>query len=327
MKKIFIFVLTIIVVMTAGTTIVAAANTPVDAVTSATPVAVTAVQPTTAPAATTTSSAITTDLSTNVVIAPDSLLYPIKRMVESVQVTLTFTPEGKAELLVSFANERLAEANLMTEKNKQQLVQKVMEAYIKTINEAADRTAEAAKAQKDVKPILESIQITEQTAGNFVIKATGIVTSDISEQLKTAVAANVQKTIAAQAATEAKNQFKAANDQVKQARENLKLATEGGSDTMVKSANDELLKAQQLKDKAQELKKQAEAYKGQINRSLEQDEDIDDENDSQLDEQTNENDDEDQLDKQDNDEQDNDEQDNEDRNDNHGNKDVQEEND
>lgn len=287
MKKLFIFVLTIVVVMTAGSAFVAAESVPADTVTSATPVAETPVKIVVTPDTATTDPAVAPDPVTNVTIAPDSLLYPIKRMIESVQVALTFTAEGKAELLVSFANERLAEADLMTERNKQQLLQKVMEAYIKTINEASEKAAEAAQTQIDVKPLLDSIQITEETAGNFVIKATGIVPADVAEQLKTVVATQVKKTIAKQAATEAKDQFKAANDQVKQARENLKLASKAGTEDVVKAASDELLKAQQARDKAQELKKQAEAYKGQINESLKQD----DEDEDELDEQDNDQDD------------------------------------
>lgn len=295
MKKILVFALAVSVVLTAGTVIAAAESTPADTTTSATVSTPAPVkQPVEAADGTTTASVTATDPGSNVVIAPDSLLYPIKKMIESVQVALTFTAEGKAELLVSFANERLAEANLMTERNRQELVQKVMEAYIKTMNEAAEKAAEAAQDQTDVKPLLESIQITEQTADNIVIKATGIVPADVAGQLKTAVAVQVKKTIAVQAAAEAKDQFNAANDSVKQARETLKLAEKGGDEALIKAANDELLKAQDVRKMAQQLKKEAEAYKGQINESLKHD----DEDDDQFDEQDEDKDDGDQLDEQ-----------------------------
>jgi hypothetical protein len=208
----------------------------------------------------------TTTTNGSITIAPDSVLYPLKLMVESVQAALTFTPDGKAELLVSFANKRLAEADLMSVRNKQELILSVMQTYVKTINAANKKAQEASATQTtlDVKPILDSIQITEQSADNFVIKVTGTVPQNISEQLKIVVADQVKKTIVNQAAAAAKDEVKDANQQVNMAQKQLEIAKESGNDTLVKSAADALAAAQKSKDDASALKEQVKAYKKDV---------------------------------------------------------------
>ncbi|MDJ0306603.1 DUF5667 domain-containing protein [Dehalobacter sp.] len=69
-------------------------------------------------------------------VTPDSWLYSIEQMIESVQVAVTFSNEGKAELLVEFANERLAEAEIMSEQNQLDLMKKALIAYSDTIKKA-----------------------------------------------------------------------------------------------------------------------------------------------------------------------------------------------
>ena len=51
-------------------------------------------------------------------VTPDSILYPLERLMESIQVILTFSADGKAELLVECSKERLAEAEIMTQENR-----------------------------------------------------------------------------------------------------------------------------------------------------------------------------------------------------------------
>jgi hypothetical protein len=191
-------------------------------------------------------------------------------MVESVQTTLTFSADGKAELLVTIANKRLAEADLMTERNKQELVLSVMKAYVKTVNEASEKAEEAAQTQQDIKPILDSIQITQQTADQIVIKATGVVPQEISEQLKTVVADQVKKTIVNQALAEAKSQERDANQQLRLAQEQLEVAQKSGSDALVKQASDAVNAAVQNKTEASSLKDQVNEYKKEVVNSIEQ---------------------------------------------------------
>lgn len=195
-------------------------------------------------------------------------------MVESVQTALTFTPEGKAELLVSFANKRLAEANLMTEKNKQKLVLSVMQAYVKTINAANKNAQKAATTQlaQDVKPILDSIQITEQSADNFIIKVTGTVPQNISDQIKTVVTDQVKKTIVNEAMAATQDKVKEVNKQVNVAKKQLAIAKKSGSDVLVKSTTDTLAALQKSKDDASALKDQVKAYKKDVVSSINQQE-------------------------------------------------------
>ncbi|EQB20270.1 Transcription initiation factor IIF alpha subunit [Dehalobacter sp. UNSWDHB] len=86
-------------------------------------------------------------------VTPDSWLYSIEQMIESVQVAVTFSDEGKAELLVEFANERLAEAEIMSEENQLDLMEQVLRAYSDTIK----------KANFQVQQIIEDTEAAEGT--------------------------------------------------------------------------------------------------------------------------------------------------------------------
>jgi len=86
-------------------------------------------------------------------VTPDSWLYSIEQMIENVQVAVTFSDEGKAELLVEFANERLAEAEIMSEENQLDLMEQVLRAYSDTIK----------KANFQVQQIIEDTEAAEGT--------------------------------------------------------------------------------------------------------------------------------------------------------------------
>lgn len=57
-------------------------------------------------------------------VTPDSIVYPIDKAIESIQLTLTFTAEGKVILLTDISQERLEEAKVMAEENKDELAVK-----------------------------------------------------------------------------------------------------------------------------------------------------------------------------------------------------------
>jgi hypothetical protein len=212
-------------------------------------------------------------------ITPDSPLYPIERLIESVQVALTFSADGKAELLVSFANERLSEAEIMTEENKQYMVKKVMEAYVKTVRRAAEKADEAAQSDKDVGAILEEIKIVEETAEKIVIKATGVIPAEVAESLKAAITGEVKKTLAVQTFAVAKENFFDAAKEYKLAKDELKNARESGDATLITAAEEKLLLAEEYKDEMEQIKDQIEDYKEQIKKDVETSLKDEDEND------------------------------------------------
>lgn len=228
---------------------------------------------TTSPAAVTTSTGITAGTGTSVSITPDNIFYSVKRLIENIQVALTFTPEGKAQLLVTLADERLAEADLMMEKNKQELVEQVMKACVETVADANEKLEEAAQSGTDVKATLDDIRIIEQTADKLVIRATGVIPAASVETLKTSVTDQVKATLALQAFAIAKADLRDANNGLKAADEALKAAEKGGDQTAIKTAEANQQAAQQAKLDAENVKNQVEAYKDEIVRALKDDAD------------------------------------------------------
>lgn len=211
-------------------------------------------------------------------ITPDSPIYSLERLIESVQVALTFSTDSKAELLVSIANERLAEAEVMTEKNKQELVKKVMQAYTKTIDDAKEKIKEAVEDNKDVTAVLQEVTIIEQTADKVVIKATGVIPQEYADELKTTITNQVKGTLAVQAYVIAKSGMADAKKKVELAKDDLKSAIASNDTAKVKAAQEALIKAEQVKAQAETLKDGAEAYKEGIKEAIkEQRNDSDDE--------------------------------------------------
>jgi urease gamma subunit len=215
---------------TAATTVATTAKT-----TAATTVATTA-ETTAATTATTAAPGSETITSTEVTITPDNIFYSLKILVENIQVALTFPAGEKAELLVTLADKRLAEAELMTEANKLELVQSVMQAYADTMEKAAENLQTAAQNGSDVTPVFDDIRIVELTADKLVIKATGILPAESADALKALVTEQVKSTLAAQAFAIAKSDFEEASDAVEAAREELKKAEESGDAAAIAAA-------------------------------------------------------------------------------------------
>lgn len=208
-------------------------------------------------------------------VTPDSIIYPIEKMVESVQVTLTTNEANKAELLVQFADERLAEAQIMTAEDKLALAEKVMKTYAETLEKANAAVEAAAGDDADVSNLIEKIEITEEN-GNTVIKITAAALSqEAAQQIQTAITAQVKKTIAVQGFLTAKAKFFEAKDAFKAAQEALKKARKSGDDAAIAAAEAQLALAKQQKEAAEQLKDAAEAYKENIKQGLEEDQDID----------------------------------------------------
>lgn len=219
----------------------------------------------------TTSTGVTAGTGTDVSIAPDNIFYDVKRLIENIQVALTFTPEGKAELLVTLADKRLAEADMMVEKNKQELVEQVMKAYVQTVSDANEKLEEAAKSGSDVKAMLDDIRIIEQTADKLVIRATGVIPADSADALKTGVSDQVKATLAVQAFAIAKSELKEAEAALKAADSALKTAQKTGDQTAIKAAEADQQAAQQAKTDAENVKNQVETYKNEIVKALKDD--------------------------------------------------------
>jgi len=77
-------------------------------------------------------------LAVDVGITPDSPLYPIKRLLEEIDLLLTFDEVAKAEKLLKYAELRLAEASKMAEEGKYRYINELLNDYTKDVQMAVD---------------------------------------------------------------------------------------------------------------------------------------------------------------------------------------------
>ncbi len=77
-------------------------------------------------------------LAMDVGITPDSPLYPIKRLLEEIDLFFTFDNVAKAEKLLKYAGLRLAEAKKMAEEGKYRYVDELLKDYGNDIRRAVE---------------------------------------------------------------------------------------------------------------------------------------------------------------------------------------------
>ena len=90
-------------------------------------------------------------------ITPDSPLYGVDRFVENVQVVITTDELKRAELRYKFAEERLAEANDMSKKNKTELADRAVEDYENELNETEKEMGKAVALGKNITALTEHV--------------------------------------------------------------------------------------------------------------------------------------------------------------------------
>lgn len=225
-----------------------------------------------------------TDIAEEAGVTPDSLIYPLEQMIESVQVALTFSDDGKAELLISFANERLAEARIMDEKNQQDLMRKVVQAYTRTINNAntcvqklieiekaeaaedtnTDETAVPTEKEAKINKIIDSIEVVQNDADEIVIKVTGTLPEEQAEQMQSVIKAQVQNTIAMKAYMVAKNAYVESAKEYAEAKNELEMAEKSGDEAAIQAAQEKVDAAKESKEEMKELKKEVKELKKEV---------------------------------------------------------------
>lgn len=133
-------------------------------------------------------------------ITPDSILYPVDKLVEDVQLLVTTDPQKEAELLIDFAEERLSEAGEMVTAGETELVQDTINEYIDTINDATEAVSEVVLSdatQSEVKEELQTeLQDAAQVNDNIAENLEEEQQQELNETKETVIAsANVVKDI------------------------------------------------------------------------------------------------------------------------------------
>lgn len=97
-------------------------------------------------------------------ITPDSFFYLFDKLFENVQLMLTFDPEKKSELLLQFAQERLAEANKMLEDDQMKYIADLIDDYVSVLEEAEEKVSEVVLDDEiDVKSKEQLLIVLEDT--------------------------------------------------------------------------------------------------------------------------------------------------------------------
>lgn len=196
-------------------------------------------------------------------IKPDSILYPVDKAFDSLKITLTFSDESKAKVLVEVAQERLGESEAMSDEGKASLAEQAASDYNDDINKASDELASAI--EKDDSTGSETDEQNIQQTGDKIVltqeKSIDILTALLSKQEGTAKD-TIQKVIAMQ---QEKKEAVAAmvkeRHELNSARKELNTAKVAVKKAQKSNDNDALEKAQAaLKEKQDAYDKQLSEY-------------------------------------------------------------------
>lgn len=116
-------------------------------------------------------------------ITPDSILYTVDKLLEDLQFSLASNTEKEAELLLKFAQERLAEAKKMTTQEKSEFVQAAIEDYIKTIDKAQEKVAEVITSENIDDHVKEKLNTELEEGVQIDEKVKEELTDDKKEEL------------------------------------------------------------------------------------------------------------------------------------------------
>ncbi|NLI92716.1 MAG: hypothetical protein GX434_11070 [Peptococcaceae bacterium] len=200
-------------------------------------------------------------------ITPDSFLYSLEQMIESVQLALTFNQEGKAELLIEFANERLAEAQVINEKNQSQLVDRVLHAYISTVEKAntiCKTAVEQEQTSDNVGAILDKIEVLQNDGEKVAIKITGSMPQEQSQAIIDSIKAQVKITLASKAYVTVKKEFVNSVHNVAEAKKQLEAAIQSGDQAAIAAAQAKLQETEQYRDQMAQLKKDVQELRRDV---------------------------------------------------------------
>jgi len=90
-------------------------------------------------------------------IMPDSPLYGLGRAWENLQLFFTFDDVGKANLHYRFAEYRLAEAEVMSNRNRTDLAQRALSEYENELNETDQRVERAVALGKNITALIQHV--------------------------------------------------------------------------------------------------------------------------------------------------------------------------
>lgn len=106
-------------------------------------------------------------------LTPDNPLYVVDKLIENIKVSLVSNADKEAKLLLEITQERLAEAQKMTEKQKIKYVDKLIGKYFVSLNKAEEKVSEVILDEKKEEKIKAELseKLEDATEVNEDIKA------------------------------------------------------------------------------------------------------------------------------------------------------------
>ena len=200
-------------------------------------------------------------------ITPDSILYPVDKLIDEASLALKSDEEKQVEVLTDIAKERLGESEVMAEEGKQDLVEEALVEYEENMNEAVEVVdniiQEAQKADDKDVLVDETTELTDEELADIerkedeIEKLNELLTQqqeksiEVLEDLKDTVGdeakIKLEKVIEMQAAkkeavaklVEKRHEFNEQKKALNMAKVQLKKASKTGDEEAIKKAEED----------------------------------------------------------------------------------------
>ncbi|NSW91321.1 MAG: hypothetical protein HPY74_11740 [Firmicutes bacterium] len=197
----------------------------------------------------------------------------LDKLLESVNVKMETSEDGKTVLIISFTNEKLESNQIMTEENRDKLLDKVLGIYLDKVN----RENKSELGEDDVTITFEEIKNDEGEVENFVSKIIVNVPHEYSEtfiqDVKQVIENEVKKILVDNTFETAKMLFEESRTQVRELQRELLRVRKLKDNDLINEVSENLNKARQLRVRLEGLKDELEAYKDEVKALIEEKED------------------------------------------------------
>lgn len=170
-------------------------------------------------------------------ITPDSILYPIDKVIDNLKVAASFSDEAKVETLVTVAEERLGESEAMAQEGKTDLVDEAIKGYNDNMEEASEifETVLENKGTSTDEKTTEKLEELEKTIQDKQMKSLEVLTnlqSKLGDKAKEVIARVIEmqtaKKEAVKAMVEERHRLNALRQSMNEAKGALQKAKEAG---------------------------------------------------------------------------------------------------
>lgn len=190
-------------------------------------------------------------------ITPDSILYPADKVIDAIQITLSFSDSAKASTLSDIAEEKLGESEIMVDKNNQSLANTAIDDYKNYMDRAESKIEDTLNNNKNtynqdklknLEYVEDKIIIKEKKSLYILTKLQNKVSGNAKTVLAKIIEIQTAKRNAILAVKKERVLYINAKKQYNEAKIALEKAKKSGDETAIKAAEDLLGQKQQALD-------------------------------------------------------------------------------